>query len=80
MSCKYVVSNLNTNKDYIFYDFSKFSSDNQSVKLIEDGLKNAKNKYDELLTMNNKYKLIITKVHPNYHTGKIETDLIQSNI
>lgn len=80
MSCKYIVSNFDTNKDYSFYDFSKFSSDNQSVKLIEDGLKHAKEKYDELLTINNKYRLALVKVHPNYHTGEIETDLIESNI
>lgn len=80
MSHKYVVTNVDTDEEYCFYDVSKFDTDGRNIKLVNDGLKEATAKYTELHSRNESHKLILTKMYPDYHTGKIKTDLIQSNV
>lgn len=80
MSHKYVVTNVDTDEEYCFYDVSKFDTDGRSIKLVNDGLKEATAKYAELHSRDKFHKLILTKVYPDYHTGEIKTDLIQSNV
>ena len=80
MSHKYVVTDVDDDKDYVFYDFSKLDSEKHENRLITDGLKEAKNKYYELLAEQKKHRLVLTKVYPDYKTGELKTDLIESNV
>lgn len=80
MACKYVVTDVTNNQDYVFHDLVKINDNDRTVKLLRDGLKEAKEKYNELLSNEKKLKLILTKVYPDYKNGTLITDLILSNI
>lgn len=80
MNCKYIVEDINTNSKYEFYDLSKFDTDGKTSRLIKNGAKDAKAKYDELLAEHKSHKIVCLKMYPNYHTNEIQTELILTNV
>ena len=69
---KCVVTNIDKNEEYTFYDIS-----DKEGKVKDSCIDQAKRKYNEL---KHGSKVIITHVYPDYKHSMIKTDLIESNI
>lgn len=76
---KYVVTDIDLDKEFVFYDQYKTKADGSTCKAI-DGLELAREKYKELKQHNKEHKLTITRLYPNYHMNTVITDLIESNV
>lgn len=80
MTCKYIVEDLNTNEKFEFYTVSKIDTSSNESKIITDGLKEGRTKYNELIKEYKTHKIVFVKLYPNYRNGEIKTEIIATNV